>query len=151
MDRIEKSVRIAAPRARVWRALTNAPEFGAWFGVEVKGEFRPGARVDMVCTNEGYRGVMFYVDVQEMIPEGKFSWRWHPGLPNEGVDYTKEPDTLVEFTLEDADGGTLLKVVESGFGRISLPRRLKVFQSNESGWAYQVNAIANYVGTTAAR
>ena|SRR5579872_5758553 len=151
MSRIEKSVRIGAPRARVWRALTSAPEFGAWFGVEVKGAFQPGVRVNMECTNEGYRGVKFYVDVQEMVPERKFSWRWHPGLPDEGVDYTREPATLVEFTLEDADGGTLLKVVESGFDQITLPRRAKVFQSNDGGWAHQVNAIANYVGATAAR
>ena len=33
-----------APRARVWRALTDAAEFGKWFGAEMKDTFVPGAR-----------------------------------------------------------------------------------------------------------
>jgi uncharacterized protein YndB with AHSA1/START domain len=153
MSRIEKRVRIAAPRSRVWRALTDSREFGKWFGVEVKGEFRPGARVDMVAhegaTCEGKEMTLeqrsFWVDVQEIIPERTFSWRWHPGLKEPGVDYSKEPSTLVEFTLESADGGTLLTVVETGFDRISLARRARVFADNQGGWEHQVKAIASYV------
>ena len=34
-DRIERSIEIRAPLARVWRALADAEEFGAWFGVEL--------------------------------------------------------------------------------------------------------------------
>jgi uncharacterized protein YndB with AHSA1/START domain len=44
-DRIERKIRLSAPRSRVWRALTNPVEFGAWFGVKVEGRFAPGARV----------------------------------------------------------------------------------------------------------
>jgi uncharacterized protein YndB with AHSA1/START domain len=29
-DRIEKTILLRAPRSRVWRALTDAWEFGAW-------------------------------------------------------------------------------------------------------------------------
>ena len=31
-DRIERSVVVKALRDRVWRAISNAEEFGAWFG-----------------------------------------------------------------------------------------------------------------------
>src|SRR5439155_4288704 len=34
-DRIEKTILLRAPRARVWRALTEAAEFGSWFGVKL--------------------------------------------------------------------------------------------------------------------
>src|SRR2546421_9335185 len=34
-DRIEKRVVLRAPRTRVWRALTNAAEFGTWFRVKL--------------------------------------------------------------------------------------------------------------------
>ena len=44
-DRIERQVVLRAPRARVWRALTDAREFGEWFGVRVNGGFSAGARV----------------------------------------------------------------------------------------------------------
>lgn len=32
---IERSIVINAPRERVWRALSNAEEFGTWFGAPV--------------------------------------------------------------------------------------------------------------------
>jgi uncharacterized protein YndB with AHSA1/START domain len=31
-DRIERQILINVPRSRVWRALTDAEEFGGWFG-----------------------------------------------------------------------------------------------------------------------
>ena len=37
-DRIERKVLINAQRARVWRALADAGEFGDWFGVNFKGK-----------------------------------------------------------------------------------------------------------------
>jgi uncharacterized protein YndB with AHSA1/START domain len=155
LNRIERSVRIRAPRARVWRALTDSREFGRWFGVEVAGTFQAGARVQMTCTlatacgaDQSPIGIVFSVEVQQVVPEQLFSWRWHPGMPRPGVDYSKEPTTLVEFRLEDADGGTRLTVTESGFDRISLTRRAAVFQENEAGWAHQAKAIADYVSQT---
>ena len=41
-DRIEKSIEINAPVARVWRALTDHREFGEWFRVELTGAFIVG-------------------------------------------------------------------------------------------------------------
>jgi uncharacterized protein YndB with AHSA1/START domain len=36
MDKIEKQIELNAPVARVWRALTNYQEFGAWFKVNLR-------------------------------------------------------------------------------------------------------------------
>ena len=44
-DRIEKRVTISAPVSRVWRAISDANEFGAWFGMAFDGPFVAGARV----------------------------------------------------------------------------------------------------------
>ena len=45
-DRIEREILLKAPRSRVWRALSNAEEFGNWFGVALKGKtFVAGYRV----------------------------------------------------------------------------------------------------------
>ena len=38
-DRIEKKTVLRAPRARVWRALTDAREFSEWFRVTLRGQF----------------------------------------------------------------------------------------------------------------
>jgi uncharacterized protein YndB with AHSA1/START domain len=44
-DRIEKNVELRAPRSRVWRAISNAREFGTWFRMNVDGEFTEGAKL----------------------------------------------------------------------------------------------------------
>jgi len=62
-----------------------------------------------------------------------------------GVDYSQEPSRLVVFTLEEADGGILLTVSESGFDRIPLDRRAKAFTANEQGWGMQVKLIEAYL------
>ena len=41
-DRIEKQIEIAAPVARVWKALTDHTEFGQWFRVKLDAPFTPG-------------------------------------------------------------------------------------------------------------
>jgi uncharacterized protein YndB with AHSA1/START domain len=146
LTKIEKQSLIRAPRPRVWRALTNIDEFARWFLVEFSGAFVPGARVDMVSTHPLGAGAKFAVVVQAMEPERLFSWRWHPGAKPPGADYEAEPSTLVEFRLEDAEGGTLVTVVESGFDRLSLARRAKAFADNQKGWEIQLAALDEYAG-----
>ncbi len=148
-DRIEKRILLHAPRARVWRALADVEEFGRWFGVRLKGAFAPGARMTGRVTNPGYEHLTFEMTIERMEPERVFSWRWHPAAVDAGVDYDSEPTTLVVFTLEEAAGGTLLTVVESGFDAIPLARREKAFRMNEEGWTIQAKNIERHVGTAA--
>jgi uncharacterized protein YndB with AHSA1/START domain len=147
-DRIERSIVIRAPRARVWRALTDAAEFSAWFRVDAEGAFAPGARIRMKSTHPGYEHIVFYVTIENVDPERAFSWRWHPGSqqPPEGA---AEPTTLVEFRLDDEDGGTRVTVTESGFDAIAVDRRAAVYKENEGGWAYQLGALDRYAGAPA--
>jgi len=149
MSRIEKPIFLRAPRARCWRALTDVQEFCKWFGVKIDGVFEPGARLRMVATQPGYEGMTVDFVIQQMEPERLFSWRWHPGAPDAATDYSKEPTTLVEFHLEDAEGGTLLTVRETGFDEISLARRARVYKQNNDGWAEQLESIHRYVGEPA--
>ena len=145
-DRIEKQVLLRAPRARVWRALTNEKEFGQWFGVVMAGPFSPGARVTGKITHKGYEDAPFEITVERMEPERLFSYRWHPYAHDPKVDYSAEPTTLVVFELKDAENGTLLTVVESGFDRIPLARRAEAYRMNDQGWASQMKSIEKYVG-----
>jgi uncharacterized protein YndB with AHSA1/START domain len=144
-DRIEKQIRLTAPRARVWRALTDAREFGRWFGVNLKGEVSPGSKLRGPVTNPGYEHLTFEATVETVEPEKRFSFRWHPYAIEPGVDYSHEPTTLVVFTLEDMPGGTLLTVVESGFDKIPAARRTKAFEMNSNGWAAQLENIKRHL------
>jgi uncharacterized protein YndB with AHSA1/START domain len=143
-DRIEKTVIVKAPRNRVWKAISDAQQFGRWFQVKLDGDFRAGAAVTGTITYPGYEGLRLEMVVERIEPERLFSYRWHPGDPK--ADYAAEPMTLVEFTLEDAGvAGTRLTIVESGFDKLPLSRRAEAFRMNEGGWTEQVENIDRYV------
>ena len=144
-DRIEKRLVLRAPRARVWRAVSTAAEFGAWFRVQFEDDFAEGATVHGRITHPGYEHVTMEMRIERIEPEQYFSYRWHPYAVEPGVDYSAEPTTLVEFLLEDADGGTALTIVESGFDAIPLGRRAEAFRMNDRGWTGQLQNIARHV------
>lgn len=148
LDQIKRSTFIRAPRSRVWRALTEISEFCRWFSAESEDPaFRPGAHIRLRSTYPGpYHGVEFSVDIEEIVPEQTFSWRWHPGVPDK--DVSQEPTTLVTFRLEDAEGGTLVTVTETGFDRLLASRRARVFEENDRGWKTQMAAFERHFGET---
>jgi hypothetical protein len=53
-DRIEKSIELNAPVARVWRALTDHREFGEWFRARLEGPFVVGEVALGQATYPGY-------------------------------------------------------------------------------------------------
>ena len=144
-DRIEKRVTLQAARSRVWRAIANAEEFGTWFGVKLEGAFVEGATIRGKITHPGYEHLSMEMKVERMEPERYFAYRWHPYAVDPKVDYSSEPTTLVEFRLEAADGGTLLTIIESGFGQIPATRRAEAFRMNDAGWAQQARNIERHV------
>ena len=155
-DRIEKRVLLEAPRARVWKALTDAKEFGEWFGVKFDGPFKLGAVAKGVLVGttvdeevgkaqQQHKGLPFDITIDRIEPERVFAFRWHPFAIEKDVDYSKEPTTLVMFELDDAADGVMLTVSESGFDRIPLERRAKAFAANEGGWTMMVRVIEKYV------
>ena len=147
-DRIEKSIELKAPVSRGWRALTDHEEFGTWFRVRLDGPFVPGQVSTGQITYPGFEHVKWEAVVQKMEPERTFSFTWHPYAVDPKEDYSKEPPTLVEFTLEKTRTGTLLRVVESGFDKLPARRRNEAFRMNEGGWSAQIKNIAEHVGQT---
>lgn len=143
-DRIEQRVVLRAPRTRVWRAIANAEEFGTWFRMKLEGAFTEGKPIRGMITVPGYEHSIEML-VERIDPEQYFSYRWHPYAIQPGVDYSAEPTTLVEFKLEEVDGGTAVTIVESGFDRIPLGRRAEAFRMNNQGWAGQIKNLTRYV------
>jgi uncharacterized protein YndB with AHSA1/START domain len=159
-DRIEKKILLRAPRARVWRALSDSKEFGLWFGAELAGPFAPGRLVrgiikpttvddDVAAKQRPHEGKPWEITIERVEPERLLSFRWHPFAIDPEVDYSSEPTTLVVFELEEVPGGTMLTVSESGFEGIPLERRAKAFEANDHGWALQAGLIDKYVRAAA--
>lgn len=145
-DRIEREILLKAPRAKVWSALTDAESFGQWFGVKFQGQrFVPGQVTQGYITYPGYEHLLMQVVVQQLQPQRLFSFHWHPYAVDQDKDYTQEEPTLVEFILDEAEGGTLLRVIESGFDKVPAARREEAFRMNSGGWDEQIGNIQRYV------
>ena len=145
MDRIDKRIELKAPVSRVWRALTDYREFGAWFGVNLETPFAVGQPTQGRLAIPGYEKYELEVVVRAMEPERLFAYHWHPYALDESIDYSKEEPTLVEFRLEKTDAGTLLLISESGFDRIPAGRRAEAFRMKEGGWSGQIKNIEKHL------
>ena len=145
-DRIERRILLRAPLARVWRAVSDSTEFGAWFGVDFKGKpFAAGEPIWGQVTYPGFEHHKMEIWIDRIEPERLLSWRWHPAAIDLDVDYSNEPMTLVSFELAEAEGGVVLTVVESGLDQIPAGRRPTVMRLNNSGWDEQMQNIEKHV------
>lgn len=144
-NEIRKQLQIKAPPSRVWRAITDSEQFGAWFHVKLEGPFVVGRPTSGQITYKGWEHVRFTLVTDAIEPETRFAYLWHPYAVDMAKDYSSEPMTRVEFLLEPRDGGTLVTVVESGFDRLPPERIAEAFRMNERGWAEQLDNIQAYV------
>jgi uncharacterized protein YndB with AHSA1/START domain len=158
-DRIEKQILLRAPRERVWRAIVDSQHFGRWFGISFDGPFVEGRSIggqimptivdaEVARMQKPFEGFRVEFAIDKIEPMRRFSFRWHPYAIDPKVDYSKEPMTLIVFELEEASGGTLLKISESGFDKIPLERRAQAFKANEGGWEKQTKLIEKYLATS---
>jgi uncharacterized protein YndB with AHSA1/START domain len=74
---IKKRIELKAPLARVWRAISDYREFGAWFKVNIEGPFVAGQPARGQITHPGYEHVVWSAVMQQIEPERLFSFTWH--------------------------------------------------------------------------
>ena len=144
-NEIRKYLHIKAQPSRVWRAITDADQFGTWFRVKLETPFVVGQPTSGQITYAGWEHVRFTLVTEAIEPETRFAYLWHPYAVDMNKDYSAEPMTRVEFLLEPQDGGTLLTVVESGFDRLPPERIAEALRMNERGWAEQLDNIQAHV------
>jgi uncharacterized protein YndB with AHSA1/START domain len=145
-DRIEKSIELKAPVARVWRALTDHREFGEWFRVDLEGPFAVGEVSRGQMTYPGCEHMRWKAVVRTMEPERLFAFSWsHREDPPEAADDPDDPMTLVEFLLEPTPRGTRLTVTESGFAALPEGMRARAMRDNDKGWEEQMANLQAYV------
>ena len=144
-DRIDRTIELAAPLDRVWRALVTPSEIAAWFRVGIEGPLTLGNEVWMTWAEPNQPPKRFRIRVVEMDAPRRFAWEWHPGEIDSAIDYSREPRTRVTFTLEATPGGTRLTLSETGFTAVSLARRAKVFKDNSQGWTEVLTWFKDHV------
>jgi len=154
-DVIRKTARLDAPLARVWEAISDSRQFGAWFGAEFDAPFVAGTTIgarirpttvdpEVAALQAPHTGLPFVAVVTSIEPPHRLAFRWHPHGTG-GVGHEADPTTLVEFVLAADGEGTTLTITESGFDAIPLERRAAAFTANEGGWTHQLRLVAAYL------
>jgi uncharacterized protein YndB with AHSA1/START domain len=140
-DRIERTVEIAHPPAKVWAALTTAEGLSAWFGNRATIDLRPGGSAWMEWDG-GHAADMRVERVEEPTV---FGFTWHiDGLPEDDPRRTH-----VEFTLEPVGAGTRLTVVETGFAQLPDEVYHKEYDGHTEGWARELGELVDYLDAAA--
>lgn len=144
-NQIERAVVIAAPIERVFKAIADPAEFGSWFADGVEGDFEVGSQP---VIDEGKYG-KFRLAIVAKEPPTYFAYRWVSGTAFVPEGFTnnplEHPNTLVEFRLSEVEGGTEVRVFETGFANLPESYAAQNHEDNTGGWEYQLNELAKYV------
>ena len=136
-DRIERTVELAHPPAKVWAALTTAEGLGTWFGNGATVDLRPGGAARLTWTD----GPTVDLRVERVEEPAVFGFTW----PVHGLPDDDPRRTYVEFTLTPVGAGTRLTVVESGFAQLPDDAHAKAFDGNTQGWASELGELVTYL------
>jgi uncharacterized protein YndB with AHSA1/START domain len=142
---VRRSIRIAAPVEKVWRAVTVPEHISRWFGRTVLDRSGVGATGTM--TFPDYGAIPLRVEAWE--PHRLVSYRWNndDALGELPSNVDEKTSTVFTFTLEQIDGGTQLTVVESGFENTSKP--LENLESHRTGWDSELDRLVALVESDA--
>lgn len=91
-------------RAKVWRALTEPDLLSAWL---MPNDFAPRLGHKFTFRTDpgpGFDGIV-HCEVRELDPPSRMVWTWRGG----------PIDTVVTFELTEVEGGTRLRMTQSGF------------------------------------
>jgi uncharacterized protein YndB with AHSA1/START domain len=136
-DRIERTMELAHPPARVWAALTTAEGLAAWFGQEVAIDLRPGGSLRMSWDD----GPTAHMRVERVEEPTVFGFTW----PIQGLPDDDPRRTYVEFTLEPVGAGTRLRMVETGFAQLADDDHRTEFDAHTEGWTAELGELVAYL------
>ena len=127
---VERSIWIAAPRERVWRAITDPLQVKQWYLAGcpwVIPALRVGATVTFYNTDTDIqRGT-----IEAATPPHRFTLRWQP-------DQVYPASTLVTtFLLAEENSGTRMTIIEAGYE--SLPEDVRQHRLDETAQGYSVS------------
>ncbi len=137
---VEREIRIDAPQATVWAALTTPEHIAGWFGQQAlfPDGVHAGARGTFAWRDHG----PFPVQIVTFSPTEEFAFTW--GTPGEPI--REDNSTTATFTLHEDAGQTVLRVVESGFSRLGeAAGRRAAMEDNASGWTAELDELIVYV------
>lgn len=131
---VEQGISIAAPMDLVWEALTTAEQMKEWWGDAFEiDELKPGAAVHYGSENDRKS-----VTVKEAAPPHKFVILW--GTP----EWYSDVEVLTIFDLAKENGGTRIKVTETGFEGLSIDLRQRRIEGTSDTYQRMLGKLKQY-------
>jgi uncharacterized protein YndB with AHSA1/START domain len=126
---VRRETQIAAPAATVFAFLTDPEKILSWMGAEATTAAHPGGLY--LVKGVGERARVARGAFREVVPVHRlaYSFGW------EGDDEVPPGSTLIEIDLIDCDGGTLLRMTQSG-----LPNEAQCV-GHAKGWAHYLGRL----------
>ncbi|UAJ80223.1 SRPBCC domain-containing protein [Leifsonia sp. ZF2019] len=131
---VRRTIRISAPREKVWAAVIEPAHISRWFAATELDAEGQGS-----ITFEGYGTVP--LRVAAIAPQDSVTYLWNndDNLDERPPRFDESRATRFTFTLADAPGGTQLTVVESGFGVTTDPAGN--VESHREGWTQELDKL----------
>ena len=134
---VRRTIRIAAPVEKVWRAVTEPEHISRWFGRTVLDGTGPGAQGTM--TFPDYGSVPIRVEALDAPRMVSYRWGNDDALGHLPESVDDDTSTVFTFTLEAVADGTELTVVETGFDRTSDAARNMA--AHGEGWVSELDKL----------
>ena len=144
---IEREVQIDAAPTTVFEVITSPEHLKEWWPDEADIDPTPGAKGKLVFGDRSSGQAQIpNVMVIEAVPARLFSFRWtHPDdePPRDGNSL------LVTFELTPRDGGTRLRMTESGFREMGWEVAVleHQYRDHAEGWDYFLPRLVDYAAT----
>jgi uncharacterized protein YndB with AHSA1/START domain len=125
-----------APEA-VWKVLTTSELIGQWL---MPNDFAPvlGRKFNFKTKPMGNWDGTVRCEVLEIVEPRRLVYSWQGGS-DDNTQYGSRLDTTVTWTLVPVEGGTLLRMVHTGF---RLPANQAAFDAMSPGWQRVLQSIA---------
>ena len=123
------------PPGKLWRALTEGPLLEQWM---MSNDFAPvvGRKFQFRAEPKpNWNGV---VDCEVLVvdPSQRLSYNWGVGGSESGLQW------VVDWTLTPAEGGTHVRMEQSGFG----PDQQAAYQGAKYGWSKFMGNLEHVIG-----
>ncbi len=134
-DVLKKQQQYAHPISKVWAAITEQEQISAWF-IKCNFKAEQGYRYSLISENDNCEQVSGIIQKVSPVNELVYSW----------IVAGSNVETIVSWTLQENNDGTLLTLEHSGISKYPTEETaIKYFESFDGGWDKCIDSLNSYL------
>ena len=148
MGTLEREVYVDAAPETVFDVVSRPEHIREWWPDDAAYDLVPGANGQVSFGDPADGGKVVGLTILEVDPPRSFTFRW---TQEPGETAVAGRSLMVTFALTPHDGGTLLRLTETGFREMGWEAAVleEQYRDHEQGWDYFLTRIAPYVARLA--